>query len=461
MAAGSILIVDGIATNRVVLKVRLEAAFLKTFLAPDGATALRLARDHRPDLILLDRTLPDMPGIDLLRSLAAEDATRRIPTLFLASGAEDGLRQAALAAGAVDVLAKPVPDVLLMARLRNLLRLREDLHGVDLPLFGMAEAPTAFAMPGRVGLIFRRSDVAVALRRGLSRCSADQFLPMQRDCTLGPALAGSGGAIPHPPADAFVLDSGLLPGGGLRLLSELRSRGETRHAGICLWQSSGESTAEAAQAFDLGADDVLSAEMPLPEVALRLSAVIARRREGQRQRSRLHDTARLASVDDLTGLWNRRYALPQLAAMAAAAQEGGGGLAVMVLDIDRFKSVNDRHGHAAGNAVLVAVARRLRDILKAEAGPLIARIGGEEFLVALPCSSAQEARNRAEALCEGIRTHALEQDGLPRIGVTISVGLAMLATGEPVTQTVDRADRALLAAKERGRDRVTLASNVA
>lgn len=460
MAAGSILIVDGIATNRVVLKVRLEAAFLHTLLAPDGATALRLAREHRPDLILLDRNLPDMPGLDLLHCLAGEEATRRIPVLFLATGAEDGLRQAALAAGAVDVLAKPVPDMLLMARLRNLLRLREDLHGVDLPLFGMAEAPAGFVVPGRVGLIFRRSDTALALRRGLSRCSADQFLLMQRDCALGPAGPTDGPAAPLPPTDAYVLDSALSPGGGLRLLSELRSRGETRHAGICLWQS-GPDSAEAAQAYDLGADDVLSADMPVPEVALRLSAVIARRREGQRQRSRLHDTARLASVDDLTGLWNRRYALPQLAAMAAAAQDGGRGLAVMVLDIDRFKSVNDRHGHAAGNAVLVAVARRLRDILKTEVNPLIARIGGEEFLVALPCTSVQDAHGRAEALCEGIRNHVLEQEGLPRIGVTISVGLAMLAGAEPVAQAVDRADRALLAAKERGRDRVTLAWNMA
>ena len=191
--------------------------------------------------------------------------------------------------------------------------------------------------------------------------------------------------------------------------------------------------------------------------------MIARRREGRRLRGLLHAAARLSAVDDLTGLWNRRYALPQLALMAETAVAGGTGLAVMILDIDRFKSVNDRYGHHCGDAVLTGVARRLRDILTTDAGqpPLIARIGGEEFLVALPCPTAQDARHRAEALCDGIRNHAVQAGDLPPITVTISVGLAMLAGSEAVTETLDRADRALLAAKARGRNRVTLAQNVA
>ena len=80
------------------------------------------------------------------------------------------------------------------------------------------------------------------------------------------------------------------------------------------------NAAEAAQAYDLGADEVFTPDMSAPELALRLSAVMARRREGRRLRGLLHDAARLAAVDDLTGLWNRRYALPHLATMAEAAQ---------------------------------------------------------------------------------------------------------------------------------------------
>lgn len=456
MAAGRILIVDGIATNRVVLKVKLDASFHVTLTAADGAACLRMAREDRPDLILLDHTLPDVSGLAVLQRLRADPRTAEVPVVLLDSAPDDVLRRAALAAGAVDVMDKRVDDQLLLARIRNLLRLRADFQDSDLPLIGLAEPGAAYVTPGRVALVFQRVEVALTRRRLLAGVTADHILTQRRD----DVLAADGGAAPQP--DVFVLDSGLLPGGGMRLLSELRSRGETRHAGVCLWQAIPDA-AEAAQAYDLGADEVFAPDMSAPEVALRLSAVIARRREGRRLRGLLHDAARLAAVDDLTGLWNRRYALPQLAAMADTAQAKAQGLAVMVLDIDRFKSVNDRYGHSTGNAVLVSVAQRLRDILCAnpEDAPLIARIGGEEFLVALPCPTAQDARRLAESLCDGIRSHAVALEELPPIHVTISVGLAMLAGQEPVTNALERADRALLAAKERGRDRVTLARNVA
>jgi two-component system cell cycle response regulator len=456
MAAGRILIVDGIATNRVVLKVKLDAAFHLTLTAADGASCLRIAQETRPDLILLDHALPDLPGLVVLHRLRADPRTTGIAVVLLSRAPDDALRRAALAAGAMDVLDKRVDDQLLLARIRNLLRQRADVQDSDLPLLGLAEPGAGYVAPGRVALVFQRAEAALTLRRTLAGVMPDQILSLRRDGVLG----ADGTALPQP--DVFVLDGGLLPGGGLRLLSELRSRGETRHAGVCLWQSDPDA-AEAAQAYDLGADEVFTPDMSAPEVALRLSAVIARRREGHRLRGLLHDAARLAAVDDLTGLWNRRYALPHLASMAETALARSEGLAVMVLDIDRFKSVNDRYGHSTGNAVLVAVAQRLRDILGADAGDtaLIARIGGAEFLVALPCPTAQDARRRAEALCDGIRSHAVTLEEMPPITVTISVGLAMLAGTEPVTNALERADQALLAAKERGRDRVTLARNVA
>lgn len=457
MTAGRILIVDGIATNRVVLKVKLDAAFHPTMTAADGAAALRIAQDWRPDLILLDEATPDMPGLAVLAGLRDRPATAQLPVILLATAPSAALRQAALRAGAVDVMDKRVDDTLLLARIRNLLRLRGETAASDLPIFGMAEPGAAYVAPARIGLIFQRTDTALLLRRALAPLLPDHIRTLRRDDALARDGSDTLGA------DVFVLDDGLHPEGALRLLSELRSRGEARHAGICICQTGPACPASAAQAFDLGADEVFTPDMAPQEIALRLTSVIARRREGRRLRGLLHAAARLSAVDDLTGLWNRRYALPQLAVMAESAVAGGAGLAVMILDIDRFKSVNDRYGHPCGDAVLTSVAQRLRDILTTDPDqpPLIARIGGEEFLVALPCPTAQEARHRAEALCEGIRSHAVQTGDTPPITVTISVGLAMLAGSEPVTETLDRADRALLAAKARGRDRVTLARNVA
>lgn len=454
MAAGSILIVDDIATNRVVLKVKLDAAFHRTILAEDGQSCLRRAKSERPNLILLDYNLPDMTGLDVLHQLRADPQTRRIPVLMNSAEADDATRQAAIAAGVEDFMTKRVDDQLLMARIRNILRLQEESEALDLPLFQMDEPGDCFAAPGRVGLVFSRAEQAMRLRRSLAPVSADRFTLMQRE----DAMARSADMT-----EVFVIDADLARGGGLRLLSELRSRGESRHAGICLWQSNGSDAASAAQAFDLGADDVLTDAMPPREVALRLAAVLSRRREVLRRRTLLRDTARLAAIDPLTGLWNRRYALPQLAAMARDAATAEQRLAVMVLDIDHFKSVNDRFGHATGDAVLVEVARRLRDAAHTapQSNGLVARIGGEEFLVSVPCPSMRAARVLAETLCESVRSPALRLDGLAPLGVTISVGVAMLAGAEPVTDALDRADRALLAAKAEGRNRVTLAQNVA
>ena len=123
---------------------------------------------------------------------------------------------------------------------------------------------------------------------------------------------------------------------------------------------------DAAAAYDLGADDLIVGEHPTPalaeEAALRLRRQIERKRRSDRQRRSLTNGLRLAMTDPLTGLHNRRYAMPQLLRMAENARDAGHPIAVMVLDLDRFKSINDTWGHGTGDTVLVEVARRLRKL---------------------------------------------------------------------------------------------------
>ena len=157
-----------------------------------------------------------------------------------------------------------------------------------------------------------------------------------------------------------------------------------------------------------------------------------------------------ASHDPLTGLANRRSAEHRLEADRARALRAPEPLSVLMIDLDHFKDVNDRWGHATGDLVLVAVAKVLRDELRGADLPV--RYGGEEFLAILPRTAAARAMDVAER----IRAHIARMEiGLPEetIRITASIGVASLEGDEPAAALVARADLALYRAKSAGRNR--------
>ena len=460
---GKILIVDGVATNRIVFKVALAEAFYQPVLAADGESCLHLARDVSPDLILLDLVLPDRSGVSLISQLRADPATRDIPILALAASADKELRLAALRAGADDVLQKAVDLASLLARVRNLLRGRDGVDGFSPPnsatgLFAFAEAPAPFARPAVVSLLADQMETAVDWYNHLTQVMTDTILIQSREEAFLESTRAVGQSVP----DVFLINAGFAGNGdGLRLMSELRSRAATRHSAVCILRPGG-NTDSTAIAYDLGADDVVNADIPPPEMAQRLQTLIRRKRREDHLRATVQDGLRLAMIDPLTGLHNRRYALPQLDAIADRARTNASVFAVMVVDLDRFKSVNDRFGHAAGDAVLVEVARRLKTNLRED--DLLARIGGEEFLIALPNTSFYEASLAADRLCKAVEEYPIKATFSSGLQVTVSIGVAVSDINhcpEPTPQIVDRADQALLMAKSEGRNKVTISKSAA
>lgn len=457
---GRILIVDGVAANRIVLKSRLMAACYTPELAADGLSCLRAAL-RRPDVILLDLALPDLPGDEVLRRLRAHPVTQDIPVLVLTGPDPGRARLAALEAGADDVLLKGPDDQLLLARLRSLLRASEEVAGlqaapVALEAQGLAEAAPGFEAGAQIALLSDRPDRALRLRRELAARQAGRVGMTTRGEVLSARL-GEDGAPVGP--DVIVIDADLGgAGGGLRLLSDLRSRAATRHAAIVVLSAAGET--EAAMAFDLGADDFWGAEAAGGEYGLRLMRLLQRKRRADRMRDSVQTGLRLAVIDPLTGLHNRRFAMPHLAGLARNACSAGEALAVMIVDIDRFKSVNDRWGHAAGDAVLVEVARLMAANLRPQ--DLLARIGGEEFLIALPSADLAEARRVAGRLCAAIEDQPITLACGAQLHITVSIGLAVGTGPEAEPKSLfDDADRALLSSKSAGRNQVTVALSAA
>jgi len=138
--------------------------------------------------------------------------------------------------------------------------------------------------------------------------------------------------------------------------------------------------------------------------------------------------------------------------------------AVMVVDLDRFKDVNDRYGHPAGDAVLTEVARRMGANIRH--GDLLARIGGEEFLIALPETDMANASPIAQRLCQALKELPFVIPGFVPLNLTASIGLAICDGGtswaeEPVANVIDRADQALMVAKTGGRNQVTISRSAA
>lgn len=184
----------------------------------------------------------------------------------------------------------------------------------------------------------------------------------------------------------------------------------------------------------------------LADRAMRLRIELDRTEQlRQRTERALDDYRQWAETDALTGVASRRALDNALAEWADRRQRG----ALLFIDIDHFKTFNDRHGHGEGDVVLKAVARRIEAMLPFKA--FLARYGGEEFIALLPGIGEQEAAIEAERIRAGIESELRAPDGSP---LTVSIGLAVSAIDETIEQTLRRADAALYRAKAGGRNRV-------
>ncbi|RYG81829.1 MAG: diguanylate cyclase, partial [Alphaproteobacteria bacterium] len=165
------------------------------------------------------------------------------------------------------------------------------------------------------------------------------------------------------------------------------------------------------------------------------------------------NTLALAVTDELTGLYNRRYFDRHLSLMLDKAREQDRDMAVMLIDMDFFKSVNDNHGHDIGDAVLKEFAVRLRRNIRGV--DLACRFGGEEFVVLMPDTDYQQAQQVAERVRTAVAERPFDTAARQSLSVTVSVGVALNESAADTPEMIlKRADVALYRAKREGRNRV-------
>jgi two-component system cell cycle response regulator len=443
-----ILVVDDIAANLRLLEAKLLADYYEVIPASSGPEAIQAAFTQLPDVVLLDVMMPGMDGFEVCRRLKADIRTQHIPIVMVTALTDRAERVRALEAGADDFLSKPVDDATLAARLRALLRVKQVQDAWrqrastarDLGLETPAEPEASVA--GAEALVFadgegEAAEVAAILEQdGIAVRSVTSLV------TAAETLASG-------QFDLGVLALPAEGGEALRLASRLRANAATRDLPVLLIADPGQKSL-VLRGFDLGANDHALRPLDPNELRARARNQIRRKRYQDRLRNELDRSLEMAVTDPLTGLRNRRYVRRHLEALLRSDE-----VAVMLLDIDRFKAINDNHGHAVGDVALKEVAQRLRQHLRA--ADVVARYGGEEFLAVLANAPAQHVMMVAERLREAVEAEPLVVNGGLVLPITLSIGVAVGGPLEPVDSLIEAADRALYRAKQEGRNRAFLA----
>ncbi len=439
---------------------------------PDAEELIDRLEVEQPDLLLLDIMMPRVDGLQLLERIKADPRRRDLPVLMISSMPPEEATVRALGLGASDFIAKPFRVRELLARIKAHLRVR---HELDTARSLVRTRHELVAIVQELTSSLRTDEVFQILARKVARAlKIGQCSVLTVDVTSGTATVMA--AADNPLLSELRIDLRNYPELEAALQSErpifvgdvatdpifdlIRSRWTTEgqfvstrsvvaaafrprgHAPGLLFLRSAQDEAALNARDAQFVEEVLRAAVPAIEKAYDLQAA---RLDSAQFRA-------LAETDPLTGTYNRRALDERLGAELERAGRYNSKLAVLMLDIDEFKKVNDTFGHRAGDQVLCQLATILKRELRGV--DLAARYGGEEFVVVLPETNILGARNFAERILKRVVEHDFGEPGTP-VHVTISVGVATYP--EVSTTTADdflaHADQRLYQAKRDGRNR--------
>jgi len=448
-----ILVVDDVPANVKLLEARLSAEYFDVMTALNGQDALAICERSECDIVLLDVMMPNMDGFDVCRRLKLNPATHHIPVIMVTALDQPSDRVKGLEAGADDFLTKPVSDIALIGRVRSLVRLKmmtDELRmraqtsreiGIENP------AREAIADTGRGGRVLLVDDRKSSYERLAAMIADEQTIDVEPDPSEALFRAAEGNY------DVLIISLGLENFDGLRLCSQVRSLERTRNVPL-LAIAEPEDNSRLVRGLEIGVNDFLLRPIDRNEMLARVRTQVRRRRYTERLRDNVQMSIEMAITDALTGLHNRRYMESHLSTLVEQAASRGKPLTVLVLDIDYFKSVNDTHGHDAGDEVLREFSQRLKKSIRGI--DLACRYGGEEFVVVMPETDMAVATMVAERLRRRIASEPFPiSQGTNAVEVTISIGLAArTSASDSAANILKRADQALYRAKRDGRNRV-------
>ncbi len=447
-----ILVVDDILPNVKLLEAKLKGEYYDVLTATNGEDALEIAARDMPDMVLLDIMMPGMDGFEVCTRMKSNPKTAHIPVVMVTALTDATDRVRGLEVGADDFLSKPVNDTALMARVRSLIRLKMT---VDEWRMRENTANQFGVFTGDVNEMNEPVEGAKILvvedKEFESRKFIDAFEADRDNVMSVTSNAHAMELAQQHDFDLITVSLNMASEDGLRLCSQLRSNERSRSVPI-LMVAEEQDLPLIAQGLEIGAHDYILRPVDRNELLARARTQVRRKRFQDRLRSNYEASLSMALTDSLTGLFNRRYLMVHLEKVLNAFAENKKPFAVLMLDIDYFKQINDTHGHGVGDEVLRIFSDRIAQSLRSF--DLVARMGGEEFVAVLPDIKPDVARQVAERLRHSIADAAMvvsNEAGF--VDVTVSIGGMMVdQAGMSADEALKISDDALYEAKEGGRD---------
>ncbi len=420
----NVLIVEPSRTVTSILTSLFGKYGLDTRVAKNGQHGMEMLEEMQSDLLCFAYELGDMDGVDFFTAAKSRKLVHHQPGLMFSATQRKTVINRALMAGVTECFSK-----------RNLDQLE---HFIE--QFAMSNRSR---ISGRV-LLVEDSPSAVLFYRQILERMGLQIVPSR----------SAEEAIEIIKSENFdlVLTDYVLAGSmsGYAVIRAIREQEGKRSLTPILVISSFDDMARKVEILRNGANDFVGKPVVAEELEVRVFNLIKSHKLLNRLEQQHTVMKDIATRDTLTGLYNRYHLNEISPGLIADALESGEKLSLIVLDADRFKKINDTFGHKTGDQVLQQIARRLQKICRAD--DLVARVGGEEFIVILPGMQISEAEVRAELIRKQLED--LKPCG---IRVTASIGVAELASTENYDELFQRADRAMYDAKTNGRNKVEVA----
>jgi two-component system cell cycle response regulator len=453
--AGQIILIEPSESGREMLAERLRMQGYQVTVAPGPAEGAHLALSSPPTAVVADLWMPGISGVQLCRLLRAEPATENVPVVLRGPDGQRNRFWAERAGAAAYVVKGHMGDLV-----RTLSRAVTSSPATDdfFTDLGHADTDIRDRIASYLDNALFESVIASEVRN-LSLCGAfdrlfdllSQFVcqvASYRWMAVVTETPSRLGLHTHPSRVAEAREEAIR---ALKLNPDIHT--------IIVEDDDAydDATGREPMVQPVTFADVRIGQMgfagrqALGDQEEQIVSIIARELGGPiRMATLVEEAQRLATIDPLTGLMNRRAFLNALDIEIERSMRLDTPLALMLMDVDHFKAINDNRGHASGDAVLAAIGRLV--VKQARRVDLVARWGGEEFVVALVGADAVTGLTAAERYREAVqRLSVLDHTGDP-IPVTASFGLAVLESGESIESVIDRADRAMYAGKTAGRN---------